>query len=854
MFSSSSIAAINRQTGVAQGRHLVAIAAQVADHASLLSQIRADAQVVILDAEQDGIAQLTAAIQTSNTAIRSLHLISHGAPGQLSIGNTLLDRYSLTHYSQQISAWQEFFAVDIDVLIYGCEVAQGAIGQAFIQQIQQLTQANIAASKTPTGNPRQGGDPQLEYRLGTLTTALINFEYYPGILPAFGGGNSQQLWLKANAGVTQGGGAVTAWADQSGNNQNGTGTGAVTLNLNAINGNAALDFAGGYVELPAGFADFTGGLSAFVVAKPDTSSNFARFFDFSDTTDPNNVTNAVFFSRRDAGNDLAYGTVGQPNQFLVANTTTNDVINNGEFKIYGVVQQANNPVNFWANGELSGNGFIDKPTNVQRTANFIGKASNFDRNYEGQIAEILIYNDDLDAAERNKVETYLAIKYGTTLINADYTSTAGNVVFDTDGANSLYANDIFGIGQDTLSTLNQTQSRSSNDDSIVTLSNASDLDDNEFLLIGNDDGDASAAGVSNNTPAAYPERLSRLWQVAETGEVGTVEISFDLTGLGYNLTDVKDFALLVDTDTDFSNASVFTNGRKINGDVVTFSGINFAAGDLFTLATDAQTNSATDTLNRFVANSFLNFEHWVSRVAIKTGVVYQSSLVDFNIQIGGLRVAPLFDEAAYLHANPDVAVAVQQGRLRYGFEHFVLYGMDEGRGPGRWFDQDYYLEQNADVAAAVKNGTVRSAIAHFFTFGHREQRNPNAVFDAEDYLLNNPDVKGAIAAGAIDSAFEHYAEFGIEEGRQSGFLFDEAFYLEKNPDVAAAVQAGKIALGMYHFFAIGQSEGRNPSELFDQSAYLGRYGDVAAAVAAGDLVSGFEHYLMYGRAEGRVPV
>ncbi|RZM77913.1 carbohydrate-binding protein [Leptolyngbya iicbica] len=255
-----------------------------------------------------------------------------------------------------------------------------------------------------------------------------------------------------------------------------------------------------------------------------------------------------------------------------------------------------------------------------------------------------------------------------------------------------------------------------------------------------------------------------------------------------------------------------------------------------------------------VNNAFLSFEQWVAFAAIRTGAVYQSNLTDFNTTIGGLRVAPLFDETAYLKANPDVAEAVQQGRLRYGFEHFVLYGMNEGRIPGAWFDQRYYLEQNPDVAAAVKNGTVRSAIAHFFEFGHLEQRNPNAVFDAEDYLLNNPDVKAAVDSGKLDSAFEHYAEFGIEEGRQSGLLFEESFYLQNNPDVAAAVTKGDIALGIHHFFTFGQSEGRDPSRNFDQSAYLERYGDVAAAVANGAFASGFEHYYMFGQAEGRLPI
>lgn len=253
-------------------------------------------------------------------------------------------------------------------------------------------------------------------------------------------------------------------------------------------------------------------------------------------------------------------------------------------------------------------------------------------------------------------------------------------------------------------------------------------------------------------------------------------------------------------------------------------------------------------------NAFFSFEQWVSYTTIRFGQVYQSRLVDFNFEIGGLRVAPLFDETDYLSDNPDVALAVQQGVFKYGFEHFVLYGLNEGRSCGDWFDKDFYLAQNPDVADAVNQGQVRSAIAHFFAFGHREKRNPNQFFDADDYLLKNPDVKAAFEAGGFDSPFEHYAEYGAEEGRVSGLLFEESFYLSQNPDVAAAVSQGTFALGLYHFLSFGQVEGRDPSSLFDQSAYLARYGDVAAAVAGGVFVSGFEHYLLYGRAEGRVTV
>jgi len=38
-----------------------------------------------------------------------------------------------------------------------------------------------------------------------------------------------------------------------------------------------------------------------------------------------------------------------------------------------------------------------------------------------------------------------------------------------------------------------------------------------------------------------------------------------------------------------------------------------------------------------------------------------------------------FDEEAYLRANPDVADAVENGRLRSGLEHFLVYGQHENR-------------------------------------------------------------------------------------------------------------------------------------------------------------------------------
>ncbi len=367
--------------------------------------------------------------------------------------------------------------------------------------------------------------------------------------------------------------------------------------------------------------------------------------------------------------------------------------------------------------------------------------------------------------------------------------------------------------------------------------------------------------------------------IVEVDANGLYELSFRYA-LGANAN--RPLSLTIDgaviTTLDFSSTGNWANWNDLTEEVqltagthavrltaIGMSGPNLDALTVNTLDTDEV--SPGDTANggaepdeaspgdavTGASNAFFSFEQWVSYTTIRQGQSYQSA-IDFNVEIGGLRIAALFDETDYLSDNPDVAAVVKQGGLRYGFEHFVQFGINEGRSPANWFDEQYYLVQNADVAAAVSQGTVSSGLAHFLNIGHKENRNPSAFFDSSDYLLNNPDVQEAVAVGAFDSAFEHYIEYGAEEGRVNGLLFEESFYLRNNPDVAAAVQTGEVALGLYHFISVGQSEGRDPSKFFDQSAYLERYGDVAAAVAGGAFASGFEHYLLYGRAEGRTPL
>lgn len=89
----------------------------------------------------------------------------------------------------------------------------------------------------------------------------------------------------------------------------------------------------------------------------------------------------------------------------------------------------------------------------------------------------------------------------------------------------------------------------------------------------------------------------------------------------------------------------------------------------------------------------------------------------------------LFDEARYLHDNPDVAAALTRGDISSPEKHYLKRGQFDGR-PGvplleDIFDETYYLSQQTDVADAVQKGQFVSGAAHFIAYGHAEGRRPN---------------------------------------------------------------------------------------------------------------------------------
>jgi len=90
----------------------------------------------------------------------------------LQLGKAKLSSQTLPTYASTLQTWGNALTPDADILLYGCNAAAGTQGKEFVEQLQRLKSADIAASDDLTGNASLGGDWELEVHGGTIEAAL----------------------------------------------------------------------------------------------------------------------------------------------------------------------------------------------------------------------------------------------------------------------------------------------------------------------------------------------------------------------------------------------------------------------------------------------------------------------------------------------------------------------------------------------------------------------------------------------------------------------------------------------------------------------------------------------------------
>ena len=173
--------AIDSSRSQSTSSEVIFVDAGVEDSQSMLAEMNSDAEVIFLDADSDGIEQISNAL-AGRTDISAIHIISHGDEGEVHLGNTVITSENLAQYEAALNGWSSALTEDADILFYGCELAGNHDGEQFIESISEMTGADVAASDDLTGAEALGGDWDLEKSVGTVETTTLEALSFAGVL------------------------------------------------------------------------------------------------------------------------------------------------------------------------------------------------------------------------------------------------------------------------------------------------------------------------------------------------------------------------------------------------------------------------------------------------------------------------------------------------------------------------------------------------------------------------------------------------------------------------------------------------------------------------------------------------
>ena len=419
-----------------------------------------------------------------------------------------------------------------------------------------------------------------------LIVPILFFVSFQALTAQSPGGVSSapELWLKADEGFTYNSTTNAEWLDQSSNSfifnanlvQGPDTDSAPNLDANALNFNPGIVFDG-----------IDNGLATAVDVADFNFSEVTVFSIQQVIAENTTTTNTVWHYGADGANDMAhfafptgYGvhlSIDGPNTISAPNSVLDDDLP----YLFGVTSNAST-TELYVNDEviatdigmntLPGNGAILIGLDADTA-----EAQDGDNHLEGVIGEVLIFDSKLSVTDRQQVQSYLALKYGISLKQSsatDYIASDGSTIFWAASQNIGYSSDIFGIGRDDASGLNQKVSKSINNNSILTFALDADFtaanndaarttghdNDNQFLMVANN-GETTGIQFTEIDGVTYNVRTAREWKVDATNFTQNVSLKFE----GFDET----WSIIATTNGDFSSGVTTIGNLNTNGEFTT---------------------------------------------------------------------------------------------------------------------------------------------------------------------------------------------------------------------------------------------------------------------------------------------
>lgn len=244
-----------------------------------------------------------------------------------------------------------------------------------------------------------------------------------------------------------------------------------------------------------------------------------------------------------------------------------------------------------------------------------------------------------------------------------------------------------------------------------------------------------------------------------------------------------------------------------------------------------------------------------------------------------------FDVQSYRRRYADLRSAYGND-LKLYYLHYINHGQREGRQATNCptlqggvtklngvdysavFDFNYYTSAYSDIKRIYGDDDI-GALNHFVSYGMKEGRQGSSNFNVVSYLYRYSDLRKAFGSN-LPAYYEHYMKYGRRENRQAtgcstmqgaqtvydgvdySAVYDYNYYTGKYSDIKRAYGYDDYKV-LQHFVNYGMKEGRQGIGSFEVRSYYNRYADLRKVFGT-DWKCYYSHYITHGRKEGRTAI
>ncbi len=133
-----------------------------------------------------------------------------------------------------------------------------------------------------------------------------------------------------------------------------------------------------------------------------------------------------------------------------------------------------------------------------------------------------------------------------------------------------------------------------------------------------------------------------------------------------------------------------------------------------------------------------------------------------SLSVSAASVKDLFDAKYYADSYADLKAAFGYDEEAL-YEHYLVYGMKEGRSASAYFDVQKYRQMYSDLENAFGDDWQKYT-EHYLIYGLSEARDGGGEFDAVSYANRYQDLYDAFGYDLVSLA-EHYETYGKSENR-----------------------------------------------------------------------------------------